>query len=242
LAHGAAAGIIQWCAARELNRSDAPVVREDAVASDFTFFEQSLRQPRVYRVWRGREREIVRLLAEMDGLDILEETEEETLIRTVNLTDPGTPGGVKPIEERFGIHLPRELHEFYRRWNGGVLVYGTIHFLLGVEGIIETTSGIREAQQVSQELPWHILRFCDLGDGNYIGLRRKSDEQWEAIWASCEHTDPELLHPSDPVEERSGTFEPSFLQWLRRVHETDGWPWGEHIAMSDDRPPLLRVW
>jgi hypothetical protein len=209
---------------------------------DFVFFERSLHQPRLYRVWSDWEREMVRRLAELDGLDILEETEDETLIRTVDLMDPGTPDGVKPIEDRFGIRLPRELHEFYRRWNGGVLVYGTIHVLLSVEGIIEATREMREAHEVPQNLPWHILRFCDLGDSEYIGLRRKSDEQWEAIWAGCECTDLELLHPTDPTEDRWGIIAPSFLQWLRRVHETDGWPWGEHIAMSGDRPPLLRVW
>ena len=210
--------------------------------TDFDFFERSLREPRVYRVWRGWERELVRQLAGPDGLDILRDTDDDTLIRTTNLMDPGTPAGVRPVEERFGVKLPPEFHQFYQRWNGGVLVYGILYFPLSVEEIIQTAVEYRECQEVSLDLPWHVLRFCDLGDGCYIALRRRSEGDWEAIFTSCENAEVDLLHPVDLEEDRNGILDPSFSAWLRRIDETDGWPWGGNIAMPDGRPPCERVW
>jgi len=212
------------------------------VSADFSFFERSLHEPRVYRVWRGYEREAVRRIAEFDGLDILRDTDEDTLIRTTNLMDPGTPDGVRSVEERFGITLPRDVHEFYTRWNGGVLVYGTLQVLLSVDEIIETAMDFRRCQEVSEGVPWHVIRFCNLGDGCYIALRRRSEGDWEAIFTSCENAELDLLNPTDLEEDRNRILDPSFSAWLRRTHETDGWPWGEHIAQPDGRPPCERVW
>ena len=212
------------------------------MATDFGFFERSLHEPRVYRVWRGYEREIVRQLAGLDGLDILRDTDEDTLIRTTNLMDPGTPDGVRSVEERFGVALPPEFHRFYQRWNGGVLVYGALYFLLPAEEIIETAVEFRELQEVSLDLPWHVLRFCELDGGNFVALRRKRDGEWEAIFTSCENVDTEYLEPEDSCVDARRILAPSFSEWLRKVHDTDGWPWGEHIAYPEDRPPCERVW
>jgi hypothetical protein len=212
------------------------------VALDFAFFERSLHQPRLYRVWSDWEREIVRRLADLDGLDILAETEDETLIRAVNLMDPGTPEGVKPIEERFGIRLPRELHEFYRRWNGGVLVYRTLYSVLSVEDIVTTALELRELHEVPPDLPWHAVRFCELQDSDCLALRKRQSDAWEVVWAGCDRTDLDLLRPDDPREDCNCTLDPSFLHWLRRMDETDGWPWGEHIMLPSDKAPCKRVW
>ena len=210
--------------------------------TDFDFFERSLHEPRVYRVWRGWEREAVRQLAAFDGLDILQETDEHTLIRTTNLMDPGTADGVRSVEERFGVSLPPELHQFYGRWNGGVLVYGILYFMLSADEIIQTAEESRELEGVSLDLPWHMIRFCNLGDGCYTALRRRSEGDWEIIWADIEDAELDLLHPVDLEEDHNGILDPSFPAWLRRVDGTDGWPVGGNLDMPDGRPPCTRVW
>ncbi len=212
------------------------------MATDFGFFERSLNEKRIYRVTRDLERDMIRKLGTAGAVQILDDTEEHTLVRATNLMDPGSPDGVKPIEDRFGVKLAQEVDAFYRRWNGGVLIYRSVYLILDVQAIIETAIDFRQCQGVPMDLPWHVLRFCDMGSSDHIALRRNTDADWEVIWADVENCETELLYPEDPQADARGILDASFLAWLRRMDETDGWPWGEHIMLPHDKPPCERVW
>jgi len=210
--------------------------------ADFDFLEPSLHEPRAYRVRRGGERLIVETLATSDGLDILRDTDDYTLICATNLMNPGTPDGARSIERRFGVELPPEFHQFYQRWDGGVLIYRSIYFILSSAQIIETAVEFRDVQEMPLDLPWHVLRFCEVADEDYVALRRRAPSDWEAIYASGDNPETDYLYPQDARVDARGVVAPSFSEWLRKVHDTDGWPWGEHLPLRRNRPPCERVW
>jgi hypothetical protein len=217
------------------------VVREDAVASDFGFFQRSLNEKRVYRVTRDYERDILKELGAAGAVDILEDAEEHTLVAVTNLMDPGAPNGVEPVEEKFGLSLPREMDAFYRRWNGGLLLYRSLYTLLNVRSIIQTAIEFRRDYGVPRDLPWHVLRFCEIGDSDCFALRRRPDGGWEVILAVHEYDDTEFLEPEDPKVDARRVLSDSFHGWLQLMDETDGWPWGPRLRPPNAESPCQRV-
>lgn len=212
------------------------------MATDFSFFERSLTEKRIYRVTRDRERDLLKDLATSGDVEVLEDSEEYTDLLVANLMDPGTPEGVKPIEERFGVTLPQDVRAFYRRWNGGILIYQAVYSILDVESIIAMALEFRQCHGVPAGMPWHVLRFCDIGSSDYFALRHKTDAEWEVILADHECHEMEFLVPEDPKIDARRVLAGSFLGWLRRLDESDGWPWGKQIMPPHRKPPCQRVW
>jgi len=211
---------------------------------DFSFFERSIRETRTYRFTRGWHRDRLMQPDVREHLRVLGRGRYYTEVSGSHVLRLGCPEGVRAVEERFGVELPREVHDFYGRWNGGVLLYRELYSILPVAGIIHTALQFRRVRREPtspKELPWHMLRFCDLGEGNCLALRRKGRSDWEVIWADIEVSDTDLILPERAAEHARAVLDPSFLAWLKRMNDTDGWPWGESIMLPDDRPPSKRI-
>jgi len=215
------------------------------MAADFSFLERSLGQERLYRFTIPGCFERLKHPAFSRGVDILAEDAHFMLVRGTHVLFPGCPEGVRAINERFGVDLPPEVDDFYKRWNGGLLLRRELYRVLPVQEIIATATEFRSGRREPTgpaKLPWHMLRFCEVWDGDYLALRRRGPRRWEVIWASVEESDEEMIHPQDPEVDANGVLDTSFLAWLRRVEETDGWPWGGRITAPRDWPPGTRIW
>jgi len=211
------------------------------VPVDWSSFEKSLAESRVYRF--SNEWYVQRLKKSQGGdeFEILRSGPFDTDIRGSHVVWPGNPDGARPIEERLAIDLPEEVHDFYHRWDGAWLFYREQYDILSVAQIIETAIEMREIRDEPMELPWNVLRFCDMGDGNYLALRRKGPLDWEVIWADASRWDAELVKLADPRDDACIRLDASFFAWLRRMDDTDGWPWGESIALPRDTAPSERI-
>jgi len=214
-------------------------------STDFSFFERSLEQSRVYRFTIPGCFERLKDPAFRGRIDILREEPDRMEVRGSHVVFPGCPDGVRAISERFQLALPQEVDAFYRRWNGGLLLHRELYRILPVEEVIATAIRLRRLRWEPldpQKLPWHVLRFCEMWDGDYLALRRRAPLDWEVIWADVEAAEADLLYPSDPEEDANCVLDSSFLAWLRRMEETDGWPWGGKIRPPSDWPPGTRIW
>lgn len=90
--------------------------------------------------------------------------------------------------------------------------------------------------------PWPLIRFCDMSNGNYLAMRLSSDGGWQVNFLSRE--DPDERFIADWEQEHKGAFlDPSFTAWVERIANSDGWPIGGEIVLSDDdnRPPTERI-
>jgi len=211
--------------------------------TDFSFFERSIRETRTYRFTCPWHRDRLMAADVRDHLQVLRRGRHYADFQGSHVVRAGCPEGVHAIEERFGVRLPREVHDFYKRWNGGLLLYREIYPVLSVQEIIETAIDFRTVRGEPTDpskLPWHLLRFCDMSNSNYLALRSQNGRDWGVDWADVEVTDSDLILPERAVNYK-GVMDPSFLVWLKRMNDTDGWPWGESIMLPDDKPPSKRI-
>jgi len=214
------------------------------VPIDLRFFEECLKRSRVYCYTIPGCFERLRIPAFRSRLDVLRDEPHRMDVRGSHVLFAGCPDGVRAINDRFGVDLPSEVHEFYTRWNGGLLFYRELYRLLSVQEIIDTAArcrSLRGEPQDPSELPWHVLRFCEVWDGDYLALRRQAPLRWEVTWADGEMSDEDMIHPEDPQSDANGVLDSSFLAWLRRMEETHGWPWGGRVRAPRDWPPGRRV-
>ena len=218
--------------------------RDRHVPTDFSFLERSLKEQRIYRFTIRGYFDQLRDPTLCERIDILEETPDRMVVRGTHVLFPGSPNGVRAINEKFGVDLPPEVDDFYTRWNGGLLLHRELYRILPVEEIIATALELRRIVKEPTDpakLPWYVLRFCDLGDGRYLALRRNAPGRWQVVWTSFEDTDTDLVFPQGLEEDANGVLDGSFLGWLRRMEGTDGWPWGGRIRAPRDWPPGNRI-
>ncbi|MBM4041715.1 MAG: SMI1/KNR4 family protein [Planctomycetes bacterium] len=214
------------------------------MGTDFSFFERSIREKRTYRFTCPWHRDRLMEPDVRDHLQVLRRGRHYMEVRGSHVLRPGCPEGVRAVEERFGVKLPGEVHDFYKRWNGGFLLHRELYPILSVQEIILTAVDFRTVRGEPTDpskLPWHLFRFCDMSNSNYLALRRKAGRGWEVVWASVEVYDSDLIIPEYAAQHRRCVMDPSFLVWLRRMEDTDGWPWGESIMLPHDKPPSERI-
>jgi hypothetical protein len=194
----------------------------------------------VYRVRGDLERDLIQSVAEPGYVDILEDTRDYTLVRARHLMDRADRKGVAPLEKRFGVQLTDDVADFYRRWNGGVLIFRNIYIVFPVRLIERTAKELRKAHGLSSALPWRVLRFCSVEEGDHLALRQNG-VGWHVIWASHEYDEAEFLEPEDPAVDARRVLDQSFAAWLQRMDATDGWPLSEQLLLLGEEPPLERV-
>ncbi|HUT33343.1 MAG TPA: SMI1/KNR4 family protein [Planctomycetota bacterium] len=219
--------------------------RDTNVPTDFSFLEESLEEQRIYRFTIPGCLDRLKDPAFRTRIDVLREEPDRMDVRGTHVLFPGCPDGVRAINDRLGVDLPPEVDDFYTRWNGGLLLHRELYRILPVQEIIATALEVRRIRREPRDrrkLPWHMLRFCEVWNGDYLALRRRAPHDWEVIWADIEQTDVDLLFPADPKVDANVVLDSSFLAWLRRMEETDGWPWGGRIRAPRDWPPGTRIW
>lgn len=137
------------------------------------------------------------------------------------------------LESSFDIKLPTDFKEFYSLHHEALVLGRNPVLIMNLEQIIEVSHELREAHEVPQKLPRHILRFGWLGTDTYFLLRYcVKEDDWEVMISSYSHaTDAELQDKS-----AWGTpCDKTFTDWLRRMLTTDGAPLHpDHLDDEDD--------
>lgn len=213
---------------------------------DFGFLERALHERRAYRchgpyaAWRYEwmsewSLDDMVLKGKTDGEDA------DFVFTGTHRMRPGNALGVARINEVFNVTLPADFDAFYRRWDGGVLLFREIYPLLSVEQMLEVNEWYVENTTWDRRSPWPLIRFCDMSNGDYLAMRLSGDGAWQVNFLSRESPDECFI--VDWEQEYSGSFmDASFTAWVRRIIATDGWPVGFVSLYEDDIiPPTERI-
>jgi hypothetical protein len=130
--------------------------------------------------------------------------------------------GITEIEREFDINLPADFNAFYRLHNEAFILGRNPVLIMSPAQIIYVSDDLRDAHDIPDDLPRHVIRFGWLGTDSYFLLRfNASNNDWEVMLSSYSHaTDAEL-------QDRTAWGTPcdkTFTDWLRRMMETDGAP------------------
>lgn len=130
------------------------------------------------------------------------------------------PSGALAIENAMNVKLPRDLHDFYARWGGGYLMLSEFHYILSPSEVVSYCTWLRNVRMEDAQLPWRIIRYCDVGEGHFLALYDESGRSdWKVIFASCDFSDEQILDPSFGAISKYGD---SFSTWLMETIERDG--------------------
>lgn len=136
--------------------------------------------------------------------------------------------GIKDVEEEFNIELPADFRAFYQLYNEAFILGRNPVLIMSPAQIVSISDELRDAHDIPEDLPRHVIRFGWLGNDSYFLLRyHTKNNNWEVVLSSYSHdTDAELQERTD-----WGTpWGKTFTDWLRRMIETDGAP-----LYSDDK-------
>ncbi len=206
--------------------------------TDYEFFEVSRREQRCYHTDWDRPMEAFRTLEGLHRIEIMQDAQDEMTIRGSHIMEAGCAVGLAQVNERLGVALPADIDQFYRQYNGGMLLCREIYRLMPAAEIIEVNLTLRARTVERQDIPFGIVRFCDIRDGCYIALRRIEGEDWSIIYAEDGYTIQELMYDPGLVKEYS--WDSSFAAWLERMCKTDGWPSALQVY-GHDHPPMERL-
>lgn len=228
------------------------------MSTDYSFFEQSLTQQRTYSVKTGWHCDrfvldrIARIhinkldvRAHIEVLSMVEEDDDDEArevcrVKGSHVMRVGSSDGVERIQQAFDITLPPAVDDFYRRWNGGFLLFREFYELLSVDEIIKETLSWDEMLGRPTDGPRIAIPFCTVLGDCYLALRKTDEGEWEVIIFGPEEAGVLL---QDRHEAGPGfTKDPNFPAWLKRMCQTDGWPISEGFSgMLGDDPPAEQV-
>jgi hypothetical protein len=170
-------------------------------------------------------------------------SEDETVtyndhFRSTHLTFPPEPGGLKAVEDAFGITLPDDFIEFYSQWSQVLLVLREAYWIMPAGQIVEINKRWRGPNY--DKFPCNLVRFAQYFNesGQHFALRRKRpSSSWTVavVDDSDYHVDDEDAG-TDAQDYR--TTDADFTAWLHRMLETDGTPW---FPGHDEECKTLRV-
>jgi hypothetical protein len=197
--------------------------------TDFDFFEQTLHERRTYRC-RG-ERAAWRYdwmkNWHLDDLVIAGSTDGDgadfTFAGTHQMNAPGSPVGVARVNERFNVTLPADFDAFYRRWDGGKLLFRELYPLLSVEQMLIVNERFAGYAKWDGRSPLRLIRFCDMSNTDHLCLRLGDDGKWLVVFGRCQYPDADYFDNWHQIR-REITLDTSFRGWLQRMVKTDGWP------------------
>ena len=191
------------------------------MTTDFSFFESSLKTKRTYRTPYTANVEMLMDHDEQGVIEMVSESVEEMVFRATHLLKPGFADGIRSVERKFEVTLPQDMHDFYRRWGSGYLVFLREYRLMPPSEIIEEVISFRTIRKERADMPKRMFRFCELEDSNFFAVRQNwSNGDWEVIYADIGDTDQELQGEYGD----SCVTDASFTAWLKRMVDTDGWP------------------
>ena len=108
------------------------------VSDSFGFFERSLAEQRTYKAgWDKVQGDVVKAPGWAEHFEVLDQRTKTFTVRGRHVMRPGHPLGLAQVNERFDITLPSDIDAFYRRWNGGLLLFQRFYQILSVQEIIE---------------------------------------------------------------------------------------------------------
>jgi hypothetical protein len=191
--------------------------------SGWTFFEQSLLAPRRYKTTAAYYYPLLKKHDQAGAIRLVQEDTYSTTFDANHLLRPGEPAGLSLVEKEFGIRLPEDINEFYKRWGGGLLVFRREYELLAPGEMVRLARELRQIRGEPADLPWRLIRFCDIGDSCYFALRLSEKNEWEVIYADVSYYDADLQSGGAQGQCYTHT-DASFRDWLKRMADTDGWP------------------
>src|SRR5688572_18582503 len=136
---------------------------------------------------------------------------------------PRSPIGLARVNERFNVTLPADFDAFYRRWDGGVLLFRELYPLLSVEQMLIVNSEFAGYGKWDGRSPLRLVRFCDMSNSDYLCLRLGDDGTWLVVFGRCQFSDADYFDNWHQIK-RETTLDTSFRGWLQRMVKTDGWP------------------
>lgn len=213
------------------------------MATDYSFFEQTLEQWRTYKPRIRQWRELIELPYYRSRVQVIGKLVPggDYRFRVRHLMNEPNPIGVAQLNERLNITLPSELDDFYRRWEGGTLFFRQFYQVLSIRDVLQQAELQRtpdDGYTPSIAASSRILRFCHIHDGRYLALRHRARQTWEVMKVPPGYTDAELVVDDDDVP--GFVTDPNFPTWLRRMCDTDGWPIGGY-EFEPEPPPAERV-
>jgi hypothetical protein len=208
--------------------------------TDFEFFERTLHEQRSYRfrgeqaAWHAKQLRRWEAIDQWTVAGKPDGADADFTVTGSHVLDSGNPIGVAGLNERFNITLPQDVDDFYRKWDGGLLLFRQYYPILSVQQIIQVTLWHRDIGNEG-DYPFHLIRFCDLGNSDYLAFRFSEKQEWEVIYKAYEYPDSEVILN---WHEHPGAFlDSDFRHWLQRMIDTDGWPLGGQWIRRDNEPP-----
>ena len=190
---------------------------------DYRFFAKVVSETRRYRLQCAGYCERLEEEPLRSHVKVLDATSEKHIdIETKQLVNPPS-NDVLEVNRALKIRLPADFTQFYKRWNGAYLLLREPYRLMPAKEILDFALELRRLREEPLDLPFHVVRFCDMRDGFYLALRRKPGKanKWEVIWGGADYLDAELATAGDDIVD---VLDPSFCSWLKRMIRTDGWP------------------
>jgi hypothetical protein len=134
-----------------------------------------------------------------------------------HVMNPGIADPFTPFKKFFFCNPPDDFADFYRRWNGGFLLFGLVYRLLPIEKMVSENAEFMKMRGHDVKSEWKIIRFADIGHNDFIGFRKKGG-RWVVSLILNEYHDDDL---------HSGAFEApvlaqSFKEWVDRLIDLDG--------------------
>jgi hypothetical protein len=206
--------------------------------TDFTFFEAALEEEREYQTTSAGYISLVRHFAAKGVAEVVSDDETVMRFRVGHVLTSDGDAGLDSVEKRLGVSLPDDIRAFYARWGACRLMLRLPYRLLSPEEIVEETLHWRGKHRPGE--PVRVVRFCRFS--GHVGwqqfvLRLDEARGWEVFCANPGYSEADILHGSfADGGESGGVTDRSFAAWLRRLCETDGWP---YAPGSDDRPEWL---
>lgn len=187
------------------------------MSTNYARFEASIHETRTYHdEWGGLPGEIREAGIPIAKFKIVDKVTAADVSGS-HVMNPGIADPITPFKKFFGCNPPDDFSDFYRRWNGGFLLFGLVYRLLPIEKMIAENAEFREMRGHDAKSEWKIIRFADIGHNDFIGFRKKNGS-WVVSLILNEYHDDDL---------HAGAFEApvlakSFKEWIDRLIDLDG--------------------
>ena len=182
--------------------------------NDFKFFEEWIARPRKYDLaWSIQY--MKKYFADLPGSEnirIESGDESHTIAYVSPCMRPPAQGRLEEWASGRGLLFSDSFLEFHKNWDGGVVPCLHFYRLFSAEEI----KGDTERRYLNVAQP-PIVRFCDADNGDHFAFMLHDGKYEKVVFADREIPDDELADDEYVTDD-------SFVNWLKRIFDTDGWP------------------